>query len=84
MPYIKQEDRLKFNSNLQKLSEQIDTDGELNYCITKLLHLFIDKHGKNYKNLARCIGALNCVELEFYRKVVSPYEEQKIKENGDI
>ena len=84
MPYIKKEDRKKFYPHLGNLADEIETDGDLNYCITKLLHLFIKKHGKNYANLARCIGSLKCVSMEFYRRVVAPYEDIKIKENGDI
>jgi hypothetical protein len=28
------------------------------------------------------MGVLACIQEEFYRKVVVPYEEKKIKENG--
>lgn len=29
-------------------------------------------------------GAIECAKLEFVRRVVSPYEDQKILENGDV
>lgn len=30
------------------------------------------------------LGTLRAVELEFYRRYVGPYEDLKIKENGDL
>jgi hypothetical protein len=30
------------------------------------------------------VGALEACKLEFYRRVVTPYEENKMKENGDV
>ncbi len=30
------------------------------------------------------IGALRCCELEIYRRLAAPYEDLKIKENGDV
>ena len=29
-------------------------------------------------------GALECAKLEFARRIVAPYEDAKIKENGDV
>lgn len=29
------------------------------------------------------LGALECCKLEFYRRVAAPYEDSKIKSNGD-
>lgn len=30
------------------------------------------------------LGVLSCVQQEFYRRVVAPYEDQKCRENGDV
>ena len=30
------------------------------------------------------VGAVRCCQLELYRRVISPYEETKIRENGDV
>jgi hypothetical protein len=30
------------------------------------------------------VGAIECCKLEFYRRVAVPYEERKIKTNGDV
>jgi hypothetical protein len=57
------------------------TVGELNYIITKLL---LSTHPKNYEDYNALLGVLGCVELEFYRRAVSVYEDKKIKKNGDV
>ncbi len=30
------------------------------------------------------VGALECAKLELYRRMVAPYENGKIAENGDV
>jgi hypothetical protein len=37
-----------------------------------------------YFNYNRAIGVLECIKLEFYRRMVGPYEDIKIKEAGDV
>lgn len=79
MPYIKQEDR-----------DYIDgygdpsTAGELNYLLTCIVHQYWDENGQNYQAFNDIIGALEGCKLELYRRKVAPYEDMKIKENGDV
>jgi len=40
--------------------------------------------GISYDNLSDITGVLNDVKTEFERKVVAPYEDEKITENGKI
>lgn len=88
MPYIPQADRERFNLGIGHLAEQIGnggiSNGELNYLITTLGRLYIIRHGKSYNTLSDVVKAMECAKLEFYRRVVAPYEDQKIKENGDV
>lgn len=77
MPYINYHDRYK--AKLIAL-----TSGELNYRITAVIKEYIDQQGKSYRNFNDVLGALEGAKLEFYRRVVAPYEDQKIKENGDV
>ena len=58
--------------------------GELNFMITELVTLYIKAHEKKYATLNEAIGALECAKLELYRRVLSPYEDKKIKQNGDV
>ena len=78
MPYIKQEDREELNTRAPQ------TAGELNYKITLLIKEYLEANGMNYQNCNDVIGALEGAKLEFYRRVVSPYEDKKIEENGDV
>ena len=87
MPYIKPEDRTKYEKVLDELigilkTQPIDRiDGELNYVITKILK---EAYPLRYFNLNRAMGVLECAKLEFYRRVVAPYEDTKIDESGDV
>lgn len=36
------------------------------------------------KNVSDLLGVFECVKLEFYRRIVAPYEDAKIAENGDV
>jgi len=87
MPYIKMEDRGKYDEVLGELIGILKSlpvekiDGELNYIITRILK---ESYPLRYFNLNRAMGVLECAKLEFYRRVVAPYEDIKIKESGDV
>jgi len=78
MPYITQRDRqaLRFFNPL--------TPGELNYAITLLMIGYVKAHGKKYEVLNAVVGAVESAKAEFQRRVVAPYEDTKIAENGDV
>ena len=84
MPYIIKDSREDLDNIISKFPE-IPTlsDGELTYIIYKLLLDHI-KYNKSYSTLSSCMGILECVKSEFYRRVISPYEDKKIEENGDV
>lgn len=86
MPYIKQEKRKDFDKAINLLIQELEKDkdnveGNLNYIFTKLI---LGTKPSNYKQFNRVIGALECCKLEMYRKKIGPYEDVKIKENGDV
>lgn len=58
--------------------------GELNYEITSILVRYYLKHGNKYQVFNDIIGALEGAKLEFYRRVVAPYEDLKREKNGDV
>jgi hypothetical protein len=37
-----------------------------------------------YAHINEAIGALECAKLELYRRVAAPYEDEKMKESGDV
>ncbi len=84
MPYIKQERRDILDPLLKALAVTIKTEGDINYSFYKLLKLLVDKNGKSYSEYSKCIAALECAKLEFYREEVAAYEHLKEIENGRI
>ncbi len=82
MPYINKNAREKFDNDFS--GDQADNAGELNYMFTTLILEYINKHGLNYQRINDVVGALEGAKLEFYRRMATPYEEEKIEENGDI
>lgn len=84
MPYIKQTDRRFFDEFISDLSDNITSEGDMNYVITSLIHKRIEEQGKSYQVLNDLIGVLECAKLELYRIIVAPYEDIKIEENGAV
>ena len=80
MPYIVQSRR----EALFKSGHDMDGSGELNYVLTRMLLKYVEQHGLSYKTINDILGALEGAKLEFYRRIVAPYEDIKIKENGDV
>jgi hypothetical protein len=85
MPYIKNEDRVRFQDFTNAMqSLEIKTPGELNYLITLLAHRYLNQKPESYSMYNDAIGALEGAKLELYRRHIASYENEKIKENGDV
>lgn len=85
MPYIKQEDRNRLQQLTQAFENaEIRTAGELNYLITMLTHRYLNQKPESYQMYNDAVGALEGAKLELYRRHVAQYENEKIKENGDV
>ena len=99
MPYIKKELREELEEQINGLADKIarltdshpneethDFVGVLNYTITtlicKVLRMKFAKLRYWHSPLVR--GVLADVADEFYRRVMSPYEDEQIKNNGDV
>jgi hypothetical protein len=87
MPYIKLENRKKYEKVLRELVDILkplppeEVDGELNYVVTKILK---EVYPLRYFHINKAVGVLECIKLEFYRRVAAPYEDLKMKESGDV
>jgi hypothetical protein len=79
MPYISKADRDRLHAGLAATQP-----GELNYLITREVVKYIDTKGLSYKTINEVVGVLECAKMELYRRVLTPYEEQKLKDNGDV
>ena len=84
MPYVKQEKRMDMGPALAELADLITVAGDLNYVICRLAHTLAVRKGGNYAAFNEAVGAIECAKQEFYRRVIAPYEDVKIKENGDV
>jgi len=91
MPYINQEDR--FNIHLTKeqgndfeaiVVDELETAGDLQYAMAVLFKSYIERKGLRYQQCNDIMGALAGAQMEFYRKVVGPYESKKESENGGV
>lgn len=81
MPYIPQLDRVA----LTPVSERVPTStGELNFQISLLLESYIRHNGKSYGTCSSAVAACQDAADEFKRRVLAPYEDSKIAENGDV
>lgn len=83
-PYIDPDHRPAIDHGITDASRHILTAGDLNYAITRLCLAHIDSVGMGYATLNRVVGVLECAKLELYARVVRPYEDRKIAENGDV
>jgi len=79
MPYIKPE--LKNELRYYRTPENA---GELNFVFTNLIIQYVKDNNLSYQTINDVVGALEGAKAEFQRRIVIPYEDTKIKENGDV
>ena len=87
MPYISQEDRKTYDEKLDALCEALEEEGYDEGHVTYMLYMIVArwfKHIPKYKSIARIRGVLLGTISEFDRRIAAPYEDEKIKENGDV
>jgi hypothetical protein len=96
MPYINQEERQELDSAIASIVNSIKNNntslnnphdlknylGRLNYCFSRIATGVMGD--VSYSKIAMITGVLENVKQEFYRRLASTYEDQKIIENGDI
>jgi hypothetical protein len=82
MPYIKKEIRHKMDRVIDAMAkEDVKVNGDLNYILYKYCRYFISPSYNNYKNFC---GELRQCATEIERRILAPYEDEKIIENGDV
>lgn len=79
MPYITKRQRQFIEMGASAFSA-----GELNYQLTILALKYLKNNGYTYARMNDVIGVFEAAKLEFYRRVVTPYENKKMAENGDV
>lgn len=84
MPYIKVIDRVRLEKLVKEMNlAEINSPGDLNYLITHLVHAYIGEE-TCYQDYNDALGALEGAKLELYRRYAVPYEDIKIRQNGDV
>ena len=82
MPYIKQVDRPNMDDVYEMMiSAMVKANGDLNYILFKFCKYQVKPSYNNYKNFC---GELRQCATEIERKILAPYEDSKIEENGDV
>ena len=87
MPYIDPEARPKLDVLTDPLIDHIrslpieEQDGLVDYVVTRML---MSLYRPPFFNFNRALGVLSAITQEFYRVVVAPYEDEKIREFGAV
>jgi len=89
MPYIKPERRETLDPIIDDLYNEVKTKGEVNYCITRLVHLWVlelikNRSGKCYHVLSEGHSVLEDAAKEYYSAVMVWYENKKRLANGPV
>lgn len=94
MPYIKRDKRAKYDPIIEGLADILNTradndeiSGELNYILFRLAKLLTDQESggrRSYSRMAVVVSAMSEAQAEFRRRRMAPYEDEKIRENGDV
>lgn len=82
MPYIEIQKRNKLDEIVELMkSLNVKADGDLNYILYKFCK---DSVKPGYNSLKNYCGELRQCAAEIERRLLGPYEDLKINENGDI
>ena len=98
MPYIEPPDRQRLDNVLDSLSDPINriysdyykndvifrNKGELEYCLFKLMKLYMSDRIASYCSLHSCVYAVIHAGEEFRRRFLDKREDEARQENGDI
>ncbi len=94
MPYISKDEREKYDSYIEGLARilnlQEDNDiisGEMNYVLFRLAKLLCNSESggeRCYTRMAVVSSALSEAQAEFRRRIMAPYEDEKIRLVGDV
>ena len=83
MPYIKQEFRQHYDDTLNKI-QMIGTKGDLEYCIFKLMLMYMNHRDQTYTELHNATYAAQHCADEFRRRFLDKREDVAMSQNGDV
>ena len=85
MPYITKQEKAELKPLLDQI--KLASAGTLTYAVSILMINYLKNtspHMLTFSALNACIGAVERATDEFKRRILDPYEQQKIRDNGDI
>ena len=96
MPYIDEQERVELDNQIDNMILAIRDNkanlnnphdfsnylGRINYCFSRIIYGVM--RDVSYRNIAMVTGVLENIKQEYYRRVAEPYEDIKIRQNGDI
>ena len=85
MPYVNDESRKKYEHITFGISNQdIETKGDLEYLIFKLMRRYMKSREARYSTLHDCVYAATHCADEFRRRFLDKREEEAREANGDV
>lgn len=79
MPYITEHERLR------GAYANPANPGELAFSLTQTIRFYLQARALyNFEDYNAVVGVLDNVKDEFKRRVLNPYEDRKIVQNGDV
>jgi len=83
MPYVSQERRDVYDKVLNKIPD-IETKGDLEYCVFKLMKRFMKTREFRYSTLHEVVYAVMHCADEYRRRFLDKREDEARETNGDI
>lgn len=85
MPYIKDKKKRDYiTDGIYRILDKANDSGDIVFMFYKTLIIWVRMRKVRFFSLCMAVGICVCTLLEFYRRQVAPYEDKKIKENGDV
>ncbi len=82
MPYISPEKRPDMNKVVEVMKVVgVKADGDLNYILFKYCKEAVPS---SYNSIKNFLGELDECRAEIRRRLLAPYEDMKIEQNGDV
>jgi hypothetical protein len=87
MPYIEQLDRGWVQCTGDCERREAENIGQLTYVLYQECQKYLEEREgaiQSFADYAAVLGALEATKMELYRRKIAPYEDKKMKENGDV
>ena len=86
MPYVDKTSRDKYKEIHKAIcfTEKIETKGDLEYLVFRLMIKFMETREKRYSTLHDCVYAVAHASDEYRRRYLDIRENEALEANGDI